>query len=1337
MKNRFSSKQNPMNTLRRVGALMAMVAGVNGPQPVVADQVPNPTVTSSATPFNSSYSANNLFDTSYSSEYASQGKVACSAPLVNDGTYVEMDFGGTVTFDRFILVTRNNAVDNVLSNRLYVGNSPTHSSSDTVLSFGSAGNNGQGVIQSFSPVSGRYIRWEVLKGPATGNLGGNQMYFLLAPATTAQLPAPTVINSSTPFNTAYVAAHAVDGFAGFGNNDGSFASAGASTNMFIDFDFGAPVAIAGWDFLNRPVDIVTSYQMIFSNVGDFSTGSTTNTYTASTNGVVWNTVTLAPVRARYVRLQALTSIVSPNTGIREIQFYGSQNASIGQQPQNATNYVWGVQSFSVTAGGAQPLAYQWYRNGTPPAPIPGATNATYTIDPVTNSSAGGYFVVVTNSFGGATSTVATLTVLNPTPDYSTALLAYLAFDETNGIVAGDSSGNGMTATLNNFPTDDSMWVTGRVGGALQFNALDTTTDNQVITDTPFNLLNEDYFSFAFWAKRRSDNNPYNPRIIGPVSPVDGEYWVLWSPANHGVGFYPPAPSPEPIRDVWQHFVVTYDRLAGTYQTFVDGRLKATATSPSYLKTSPAGRQWAIGCKEVLTAFTDPWHGFLDDLRVYNRILLPGDVMALYQVAGSQAPTFDTQPVGADLFFGDTLHLHAAVDGTPPISYQWYRNRTNMVAGATDLDLVIPNVKTSDAGDYTMVAVNALKSATSAVAHVTVRAVTSVTNGLAGYWKFDETSGSLAADSSGRASTGTVLNGPSDGGQWTTGKVGGALRFRGLGLGDDYVVIPAWPKAVNGSMTLSAWVWADARPDRSRIACGGSGTDGTGQFLFTQSTTTSDLRGYLQTSARVTVSAQEGVLFPTNLWQHVVLVADGSICRVYRNGYQVASGGYDGTLFNPTNALSIGARLTADDTAAESGWWQGKMDEVAYWTRGLSPTEVFELYAAGLGSNPVTGADAYANSPPIITVQPQGGVTYLHDPVALQVSAVGPAALAYQWRKDGQPIVNATNAVFVNPLADFSAAGSYAVVVTANSLNITSTPAVVAITAPAPQPEAGLVLYLKLDETSGTTAADSSPNSNKGTLVNFVNPDTSWVAGVVNGALSFSQGPPTADAVAVPAQPYLDFGANPFSLSLWAKGPPAQTESGGLLCKGTGTQEAYCLDIWTGTYRFFVRDSLGQAGANLMIQSSVAPNNQWQHLAIIYDPALSQSRLYINGTLAGIAATADAVLSNGEGLDVGARQYQGGYTLNWTGLLDEVRVYGRAITPLEVRALTYQGIPPTLTIAAAAAKVNVSWPMEAVGYELQSNTNLVGGTWIAVAGVTTNSVSVTATDSALFYRLHRK
>ena len=85
----------------------------------------------------------------------------------------------------------------------------------------------------------------------------------------------------------------------------------------------------------------------------------------------------------------------------------------------------------------------------------------------------------------------------------------------------------------------------------------------------------------------------------------------------------------------------------------------------------------------------------------------------------------------------------------------------------------------------------------------------------------------------------------------------------------------------------------------------------------------------------------------------------------------------------------------------------------------------------------------------------------------------------------------------------------------------------------------------------------------------------------------------------------------------------------------------------------------------------------------------------------------------------------------------MRVYGRAITPLEVRALTYQGLPPSVAIEANHANVTVTWPLEALGYELQSNTNLAVGTWVAVPGVTTNSVSVTATGSALFYRLHQK
>jgi hypothetical protein len=1129
-------------------------------------------------------------------------------------------------------------------------------------------------------------------------------------------------------------------------------SGGAVATNVLIFDLGTQYTLNGayvWQ-MNQPCCLgrgIKTFGLFTSSdaagpittyVGSFGLAQGSGTVNEGAQTLVFSASNVR--RVMFAISNCWSGAANDYVGLSEVRFDGTAPASIVTQPQDATNYVWGLQNFTVTVAGTAPLNYQWYRSGIPSVPILGATNATCTIDPVEALSAGGYFVIVSNALNSVTSMVATLTVLNPSPDITTALVAYYAFDETNGVMAADSSGNGSGATLSNFPFDDTMWVTGRVGGALQFNATDASNDDTVLTDAPLNLVNEDYFTFAFWAKRRSDNNPYNPRIIGPVSPVDGEYWVVWAPALNGIGFYPPAPSPVPIRDVWQHFVITYDRLAGRYETYVDGRKKAEATSTAYLKTTPAGRLWAIGCKEILGDYRDPWRGYLDDVRVYNRILLPGDVKALFEVAGSVAPTFDTQPVGKDLFVGDTLSLYAAVDGTPPVAYQWFRDRTNLLAGATNLTLTITNIQVMDAGDYTMVAANALKTATSAVAHVTVTAITSVSSGLAGYWKFDEISGSTAADSSGKGNAGTVNNLFLDGGHWTTGQVGGALTFRGETSGGDYVVVPTWPKAHNGTMSLSAWVWADARPSWASIVCGGSGIDGVGQFTANLYPTSSDFVGFVQNSSRLANGVREGVLFPTNQWQHVALVADDGWLRIYRNGLEVGSVAYDGTLFAPTNALSIGVTLSPDDAGPDSvtpGYWEGKLDDVAYWTRGLTATEVFALFAAGVNGSPVTGADAYTNAAPIVTSQPENTSVYLHEPLSLAVTASSLAPPTYQWQKDGVPIANATDRIYTQASVELAAAGAYRVILTAANRSTTSAVATVTVLAPTPQPDTGMVLHLEFDETSGATAADTSPNANHAYLLNFADPNASWVPGLFGGALSFNQGAPSSDVAVVPAQPYLDFGTGAFSLSLWAKGPPAQTGSGGLLCKGISPGESYCIDFVNGSYRFFVRNSAGQDVANLAIQSGAAPNNQWQHLAVIYDPVVAQSRMYVNGTLAGTAVTADSPYSNFDTLDIGARQGASGYTYNWTGLLDDVRVYGRAITPIEVRALTYQGIPPALTISGNGVSVKLSWPQEAVDYELVSSTSLSGANWTLVPGVTGNVITLPAGGSEVFFRLRRK
>lgn len=81
--------------------------------------------------------------------------------------------------------------------------------------------------------------------------------------------------------------------------------------------------------------------------------------------------------------------------------------TITTQPASVSVAAGGTASFSVTASGTAPLAYQWRKAGTA---IAGATSATVSLSAVSASDAGSYDVVVSNTAGSVTSSAATLTV---------------------------------------------------------------------------------------------------------------------------------------------------------------------------------------------------------------------------------------------------------------------------------------------------------------------------------------------------------------------------------------------------------------------------------------------------------------------------------------------------------------------------------------------------------------------------------------------------------------------------------------------------------------------------------------------------------------------------------------------------------------------------------------------------------------------------------------------------------------------------------------------------------------------------------------------------------------
>ncbi len=161
---------------------------------------------------------------------------------------------------------------------------------------------------------------------------------------------------------------------------------------------------------NDMVDVVlngNSTGLIFSGFGGFSPAMTVASgFVDGINTLEFRTVNGGTAvnpggfRAEFV------------SGTADVQPPPGTPPTITTPPANITVGLLDPATFSVVAAGSRPFTYQWRFNGTP---IPGGTNASYSIASAGQANAGGYDVTISNSGGSATSTVATLslTVLSP------------------------------------------------------------------------------------------------------------------------------------------------------------------------------------------------------------------------------------------------------------------------------------------------------------------------------------------------------------------------------------------------------------------------------------------------------------------------------------------------------------------------------------------------------------------------------------------------------------------------------------------------------------------------------------------------------------------------------------------------------------------------------------------------------------------------------------------------------------------------------------------------------------------------------------------------------------
>jgi uncharacterized lipoprotein YddW (UPF0748 family) len=175
---------------------------------------------------------------------------------------------------------------------------------------------------------------------------------------------------------------------------------------------GARVMVAGPAFRNQTNDATGFYGFVDLQPGSYTVTASFPGYSTLTSNL---TVT--------VGLVATLNFVLPLLGRPEIV----------AEPEDATVYQTAPASFTVTASGSAPLAYQWRHAGTN---LPGATGATYTISAASTNDAGGYSVIISNSYGAVTSRVANLTVVVPATNSRTLPLWKLDPGSRSYLTAG-------------------------------------------------------------------------------------------------------------------------------------------------------------------------------------------------------------------------------------------------------------------------------------------------------------------------------------------------------------------------------------------------------------------------------------------------------------------------------------------------------------------------------------------------------------------------------------------------------------------------------------------------------------------------------------------------------------------------------------------------------------------------------------------------------------------------------------------------------------------------------------------------------------------------------------
>jgi len=380
-------------------------------------------------------------------------------------------------------------------------------------------------------------------------------------------------------------------------------------------------------------------------------------------------------------------------------------------------------TFSVNVSGSDPLNYFWSRNG---ALIPNATNASYTLLNAQLTDSGSQFsCLVTNAYGSAASSNMTLKVIDSTVANDLCsgaiLITNASYTNFQSTVGATSFGDPVPDCVDGFGHGVWYQFTAPVAGILEVDTFGSDFDTGLAIYTG---------SCGALTEAACDDDTVGVGVTSQVSlptTAGTTYFILAGGYGSDAGnlvlhlnyFTPPAFDVQPTNTsvVVSSNAIFNPTLAGSlpmsFQWFFNnsplvagGRISGSTNSVlniAGVQTNDGGNYFLVASNFVGVTTSS--------VAVLTLIILP--------------PFFTLQPMDQSVRVGSNVNFTAAVDGTPPYSFQWSLNGTPLtddgvhITGSATTSLSISNLTTADAGSYTLTAANVSGTTNSYGAMLTV------------------------------------------------------------------------------------------------------------------------------------------------------------------------------------------------------------------------------------------------------------------------------------------------------------------------------------------------------------------------------------------------------------------------------------------------------------------------------------------------------------------------------------------------------------------------------------------------------------------------------------------